>query len=214
MGQWTYMIFSAGRAEVTAEMTSVRQLLTFSVMPSLSIMIICSGRVSVEPGAGWQINRTYVCSCVEEGLCAVDEPLRVPSSGGLELLNGCVAASTPPEGSVQCRDEQEKALERCLLDADLRLGLEAVCRGELDERGPVVSRDGQEARRDLQHVEAKMPVRCCSLQKIGGSAPQVLARCQVLGYHGLVSTGYREDTLDESSGAHVAAWGNMSRSPA
>lgn len=36
----TYMIFSLGNAEVTAEMTSVRQFRTFSVIPSLSIMII------------------------------------------------------------------------------------------------------------------------------------------------------------------------------
>ena len=36
------MIFSLGRAEVTAEITSVRQFFTFSVMPSLSIMIICA----------------------------------------------------------------------------------------------------------------------------------------------------------------------------
>ena len=34
------MIFSAGNPDVMAEMTSVRQDLTFSVMPSLSIMII------------------------------------------------------------------------------------------------------------------------------------------------------------------------------
>ena len=36
------MIFSLGSAEVTAEITSVRQFFTFSVMPSLSIMIICA----------------------------------------------------------------------------------------------------------------------------------------------------------------------------
>ena len=36
------MIFSVGRADVTAEITSVRQFFTFSVMPSLSIMIICA----------------------------------------------------------------------------------------------------------------------------------------------------------------------------
>lgn len=36
----TYMILSFGSADVTAEMTSVRQLRTFSVIPSLSIMII------------------------------------------------------------------------------------------------------------------------------------------------------------------------------
>ena len=35
------MIFSVGRADVTADITSVRQFLTFSVIPSLSIMIIC-----------------------------------------------------------------------------------------------------------------------------------------------------------------------------
>ena len=38
------MILSAGSEEVMAEMASVRQEVTFSVMPSLSIMIIC-GRV-------------------------------------------------------------------------------------------------------------------------------------------------------------------------
>ena len=35
------MILSLGSAEVTAEITSVRQARTFSVIPSLSIMIIC-----------------------------------------------------------------------------------------------------------------------------------------------------------------------------
>lgn len=34
------MILSRGSADVIAEITSVRQLFTFSVMPSLSIMII------------------------------------------------------------------------------------------------------------------------------------------------------------------------------
>ena len=33
------MIFSVGNADVIADITSVRQFLTFSVMPSLSIMI-------------------------------------------------------------------------------------------------------------------------------------------------------------------------------
>lgn len=36
----THIILSLGREEVMAEITSVRQDLTFSVMPSLSIMII------------------------------------------------------------------------------------------------------------------------------------------------------------------------------
>ena len=43
LGGWkggTYMIFSVGRADVTADITSVRQFFTFSVIPSLSIMII------------------------------------------------------------------------------------------------------------------------------------------------------------------------------
>ena len=96
------MIFSLGSAEVTAEITSVRQFFTFSVMPSLSIMIICAcvteGKESPFSSAVLDESMrkgTYVCAGVEEGLCAVDEPFRVARPGGLELLDRGIAAGTP-----------------------------------------------------------------------------------------------------------------------
>ena len=41
------------------------------------------------------------------------------------------------------------------LNADLRLGLKAVRGRELDERGPVLGGDGQEARGQLEDVEPR-----------------------------------------------------------
>ena len=96
------MIFSLGSAEVTAEITSVRQFFTFSVMPSLSIMIICAcvteGKESPFSSAVLDERMrkgTYVCAGVDELLRAVDEPLGVARARGLELLDGGVPACAP-----------------------------------------------------------------------------------------------------------------------
>ena len=96
------MIFSLGSAEVTAEITSVRQFFTFSVMPSLSIMIICAcvteGKESPFSSAvlDERIRKgTYVCAGVDELLRAVDEPLGVARARRLEFFDGSITASTP-----------------------------------------------------------------------------------------------------------------------
>ena len=97
------MIFSVGSAEVTAEMTSVRQFFTFSVMPSLSIMIIYRTAPYIYTWRRQHVlhgcltrDGTHVGAGVEERLRAVDEPLRVARAGGLELRDGGVAACAPP----------------------------------------------------------------------------------------------------------------------
>lgn len=66
----THMILSAGNDEVTAEMTSVRHDFTFSVIPSLSIMIICEMKLSNRTDL--RGSEAYMCTRVEERIGTVD----------------------------------------------------------------------------------------------------------------------------------------------
>ena len=73
------MILSAGRDDVMAEMTSVRHSFTFSVIPSLSIMIIYT------PVRGYVYATevdTYVSTCINESIRSVDKPTRVTRARG------------------------------------------------------------------------------------------------------------------------------------
>lgn len=89
----THMILSAGRDDVMAEITSVRHDLTFSVMPSLSIMIIW---ISISHCFDNGSSRTHVGTSVDEGFRTVDQPARVARPCRLELRCGSVTASSPP----------------------------------------------------------------------------------------------------------------------
>ena len=87
----THIILSPGREELMAEMTSVLQDLTFSVMPSLSIMIIyrMSGFVQRK------IRAAHVSSCVEESVGPIYQPTRVARASRFEFSSRSISSSSP-----------------------------------------------------------------------------------------------------------------------
>jgi len=115
-------------------------------------------------------NHDHMSTGLQELLSPVHEPLRVTSSSGLQLFNASIPTSSP-------------------LDADLRLGLEAVLSNELNDVSPVVRRDREEAGRDLKDIE-----------------PNILALFDVLLYGVFVPRRSREHAFNVASCADIAAY--------
>lgn len=92
----TYIILSAGKADVIAEMTSVRHDLTFSVIPSLSIMIIYSTKVQRGSlRARIPFNDTHMCPSLQKHIGPINQPLGVPSASTFKFCHTCIPASSP-----------------------------------------------------------------------------------------------------------------------
>lgn len=93
--QDTHIILSFGRAEVMAEITSVLHSLTFSVIPSLSIIIIYNASSGTFKDKHKDDKKAHICTRVDKPVRSVDQPLRVSRPRRFELCNGGVATCTP-----------------------------------------------------------------------------------------------------------------------